>query len=104
MRLLMAISDRRRNFALLCLLFSLISSTSPLDAFQSHGAPYGKIATVSEEFEKAANTSRALVEAFMSARGVPGLAAAVAVDGQIVWSEGFGYANVEHRIPVTTLT
>lgn len=31
---------------------------------------------------------------------VPGLTAAVAVDGQIVWAEGFGYADVENRVPV----
>ncbi|MGH8245210.1 MAG: serine hydrolase domain-containing protein, partial [Gammaproteobacteria bacterium] len=32
--------------------------------------------------------------------GTPGLSAAVAMDGTIVWSEGFGYADVEHRAPV----
>jgi CubicO group peptidase (beta-lactamase class C family) len=37
-------------------------------------------------------------------RGVPGLAAAVAVDGQIVWAEGFGYADVENRVPVWPTT
>jgi CubicO group peptidase (beta-lactamase class C family) len=33
-------------------------------------------------------------------RGIPGMAAAVAVNGQIVWSEGFGYADLENRVPV----
>jgi serine beta-lactamase-like protein LACTB len=34
------------------------------------------------------------------ARGTPGLALAVAVDGKIVYSEGFGYADLEERVPV----
>jgi serine beta-lactamase-like protein LACTB, mitochondrial len=34
------------------------------------------------------------------ARGIPGLAMAVAVDGKIVFSEGFGYADLEERAPV----
>jgi len=32
--------------------------------------------------------------------GVPGLSIAVSVDGETVWSEGFGYADLEQRVPV----
>src|ERR1043166_4369102 len=35
------------------------------------------------------------------APGMPGIQVAVAVDGRLVWSEGFGYADVERRTPVT---
>jgi serine beta-lactamase-like protein LACTB, mitochondrial len=35
---------------------------------------------------------------------VPGVQVAVAVDGRVVWSEGFGYADVERRRPVTAET
>jgi len=38
------------------------------------------------------------------ARGTPGLALAVAVDGKIVYSEGFGYADLEERVPVWPTT
>jgi len=38
------------------------------------------------------------------ARGTPGLALAVAVDGRIVYSEGFGYADLEERVPVGPTT
>jgi serine beta-lactamase-like protein LACTB len=38
------------------------------------------------------------------ARGIPGLALAVAVDGKIVYSEGFGYADLEERVPVWPTT
>jgi serine beta-lactamase-like protein LACTB len=35
---------------------------------------------------------------------VPGLSVAVAVDGKIVWSEGFGYADLATKSPVTPVT
>ena len=38
------------------------------------------------------------------ARGIPGLALAVAIDGKIVYSEGFGYADLEQRVPVWPTT
>ena len=44
--------------------------------------------------------ARAMVRADLAARGYPGIAIAVAVDGETVWSEGFGYANLEHRVPM----
>lgn len=36
--------------------------------------------------------------------GAPGLAVAVAIDGDVVWSEGFGFADVEHHVPATAQT
>jgi serine beta-lactamase-like protein LACTB, mitochondrial len=38
------------------------------------------------------------------ARGTPGLALAVAVDGNIIYSEGFGFADLEERVPVWPTT
>jgi serine beta-lactamase-like protein LACTB, mitochondrial len=37
-------------------------------------------------------------------RGIPGLALAVAIDGKIVYSQGFGYADLEERVPVWPTT
>lgn len=37
-------------------------------------------------------------------RGIPGLSLTVAVDGKIVYSEGFGYADLEERVPAWTTT
>jgi CubicO group peptidase (beta-lactamase class C family) len=38
-------------------------------------------------------------------RGVmPGLAVAVVRDGRILFSKGYGYANLEHRVPITPST
>jgi CubicO group peptidase (beta-lactamase class C family) len=33
---------------------------------------------------------------------IPGLAACIIKDDKIVWSTGFGFQNIEHRIPMTT--
>jgi CubicO group peptidase (beta-lactamase class C family) len=33
--------------------------------------------------------------------GIPGLSAAIVHDGEVVWDRGFGYQNVESRIPAT---
>jgi CubicO group peptidase (beta-lactamase class C family) len=38
------------------------------------------------------------------ARGTPGLAIAVAADGRLVYSEGFGYADLEQRVPAWPTT
>src|SRR5437660_481537 len=35
---------------------------------------------------------------------IPGVQVAVAVDGKIVWSEGFGYADLERHVPVSVTT
>jgi len=44
--------------------------------------------------------ARAMLETMRTERGTPGLSAAVGVDGQVVWAEGFGWADVENRVPV----
>ena len=45
--------------------------------------------------------ARALVRADVAERGYPGIAIAVSVDGETVWSEGFGHADLEHRVPMS---
>lgn len=44
--------------------------------------------------------ARHLVRADQRDRGYPGIAIAVSVAGETVWSEGFGYADLEHRVPM----
>ena len=73
-------------------------------ASQAPGEPYGKASTVPTEYRAAVAEARRLVHAFMAERGVPGTSVAVGVDGRVVWSEGFGYADVELGVPVTPLT
>lgn len=42
--------------------------------------------------------------AFVDDSAIPALSVAVAVDGRIVWSEAFGFADLENRVPASTLT
>lgn len=54
------------------------------------------------------STTRSGIEAavskFMADTKVPGLSAAVVEDGQFVWSQGFGQADVKKSIPATPAT
>ncbi len=49
---------------------------------------------------RAIEFARTLVTAVMEESGTPGMSVAVGIDGAIVWAEGFGYADVENRVPV----
>lgn len=56
----------------------------------------------SPELTEAIRQARAMVA--KDASHVPGLAVAVAYDGRIVWSEGFGYADLTTKRPVSAAT
>jgi CubicO group peptidase (beta-lactamase class C family) len=45
--------------------------------------------------------ARALAKQWMAERGYVGLSISVGVKGEIVWSEGFGHADLEQQVPVT---
>jgi serine beta-lactamase-like protein LACTB, mitochondrial len=64
---------------------------------RADAAPTGRYA---EPVEAARRQARALV----AGNDIPGLSVAVAVDGEVAWSEGFGWADVDSRTPVTPRT
>ena len=41
-----------------------------------------------------------IMRAGLTQQNLPGLSVAVGVDGDIVWAEGFGWANLENQVPV----
>jgi serine beta-lactamase-like protein LACTB, mitochondrial len=45
-----------------------------------------------------------LVAAYMAKNNVPGLSISVVIDGQIAWSKGYGFADLENRVPATAST
>lgn len=53
---------------------------------------------------EAVEQARALARALVANDSRPGLSVAVGIDGEIVWGEGFGWADVERRRPVTPAT
>ncbi|MGB2714752.1 MAG: serine hydrolase domain-containing protein [Vicinamibacterales bacterium] len=48
----------------------------------------------------AVDQGRRLVRASLVEQNLPGLSVAVGAGGDIVWAEGFGYADLENRVPV----
>ncbi len=57
-----------------------------------------------ERYTQAVAKARDHIQAMMQERQIPGLAVAVAIDGKIVWSEGFGYADRDKQIPACPQT
>src|SRR5690606_34167319 len=58
-------------------------------------------ASPSPEWASAVERARELVRAGLAERNVPGASVAVGVGDRIVWAEGFGWADIESRQPVT---
>ncbi|MFQ6046360.1 MAG: serine hydrolase domain-containing protein, partial [Gemmatimonadales bacterium] len=71
---------------------------------QAQGGVEYAAAPAGGEYEDAIRQARLAIDSLMRANNVPGVSIAVSVGGQVVWSEGFGYANVEQQTPVTPTT
>jgi CubicO group peptidase (beta-lactamase class C family) len=61
-------------------------------------------ATAARQWDDALEQARQIVRAALSEQNLPGLSVAVAGGGEIVWAEGFGWADLEKREPVTPET
>lgn len=59
-----------------------------------HSAP-------SPEWAGAAEQTRQMVRASVAGQNLPGLSVAVGIDNDIVWAEGFGFADLRTGVPVT---
>jgi serine beta-lactamase-like protein LACTB len=82
-------------------LLVLLCALSPAAQTPVTRAP---IPAASPQYGDAIKQGREVVAKLMSARGLPGFSVAVARDGVVIWSEGFGFADVEQGVPVTPLT
>ena len=67
-------------------------------------ASTAQAADASPAHQGAIEQARTMARALMERDTLPGLSIAVGIDGQIVWAEGFGWADVQARRPVTPLT
>ena len=98
-----AMTESGRLHILLLLVGLLMGGGAPLASAQSSGEPATTppaVAPAPLRYAEVVEEARALVRADLAARGYPGIAIAVSVAGETVWSEGFGYANLEHRVPM----
>ena len=62
--------------------------------------PSVALAAPSPEWAAAVDQGRLSARAGLVAQNLPGLSVAVGVGGDIVWAEGFGWADMEKRVPV----
>ena len=53
-----------------------------------------------QKWANAVEQGRQLARASLVAQNLPGLSVAVGAGGELVWSEGFGWADLEKRVPV----
>ncbi len=60
-------------------------------------AQYGPHASAIDE-------ARRILDSLLVAESIPGLSAAVGRESQVIWSQGFGLADLAHDVPVTPLT
>ncbi len=57
-----------------------------------------------DRWASAVESGRQIMRAGLSEQNLPGVSVAVAIDGGIVWAEGFGWADIEQKTPVTPRT
>jgi len=55
----------------------------------------------SSQWTQAVAQARPVVRAALSDQNLPGLSVAVGASGTVAWAEGFGWADIKHRRPVT---
>lgn len=55
---------------------------------------------IAEKWDEAINEARIIIQELMDESHYPGLSISVGIDGEIVWSEGFGYADLESKTKV----
>jgi serine beta-lactamase-like protein LACTB len=66
-----------------------------------HEVPSAMHSVPSPKWADAVEQGRQIVRASLTEQNLPGLSVAVGLDGDIVWAEGFGFADLENRVPVT---
>jgi CubicO group peptidase (beta-lactamase class C family) len=57
-----------------------------------------------DRYATAIDEARALLDSLRFASGIPGLSVAIGIGSDVVWSEGFGFADLENQVTVTPLT
>lgn len=55
-------------------------------------------------YQNSIEKSRKIIAETMAKQQIPGLSIAVMIDGKIIWSEGFGFADLENQLRVTPKT
>lgn len=84
-------------------LFMYASATAPILHPDAQTVP-SAAGAAGEQWTDAAERGRQIVRAALTEQNVPGFSVAVGRGGEIVWAEGFGYADIEKKTPMTPKT
>ncbi len=84
-------------------LWVFMSATPPLHQGAQDVTSVAEAAP-SQQWVEATAQAREIVRASVAEQNLPGASVAVAVDGNIVWAEGFGWADIEQKTPVSPKT
>jgi CubicO group peptidase (beta-lactamase class C family) len=68
---------------------------------QPERAPSATQATPSPQWSESVNRARQVIRAALAEQNLPGLSVAIGAGGDVVWAEGFGWADINARVPVT---
>ena len=93
----------RRTFAVVQGVIGYLFAVSLVDPAPATAQAAAKSPRASR-YARAITQARAIVRDSLKANGSPGVSVAVAVDGVVVWEEGYGFADMEQRVPVTPRT
>jgi serine beta-lactamase-like protein LACTB, mitochondrial len=85
-------------------LFAYMSATATPLHPRPQDVPSVTRSAPSRQWAGAVEQGRQIVRAGLTEQNLPGLSVAVGAGGEIVWAEGFGWADLENRVPVEPLT
>jgi serine beta-lactamase-like protein LACTB, mitochondrial len=83
--------------------YTFLTSVAPLHP-NAADVPSVRYAAPAQEWAGATEQGRQLARAGLVEQNLPGLSVAVGAGGDIVWAEGFGWADLETRKPVQPAT
>jgi CubicO group peptidase (beta-lactamase class C family) len=87
-----------RQFAILVVSWLVV--TTPALAQDRRTAPPAKVGE-QEEVASSIRLLEAWIESQLAYRGLPGMSVAIVHDQNLVWAKGFGYADIDKKVPAT---
>ncbi len=81
--------------------WQFMSVTAPVLHPDPQAIPSVTRMTPSPQWSEAVDRARRIIRAALAEQSLPGLSVAVGIDEEILWAEGFGFADLKNSVPVT---
>src|SRR5215213_6956396 len=88
-------------FALVAGLFTYVRATTKPLHTDPQKVPSVASSAPAPKWSGAVEKARGIARAEVTGQNLPGLSVAVGAGGEIVWAEGFGWADLENQVRVT---